>query len=431
MADSTDAQAPPIPGRLRRVGWQVGLIGMNPVTLLMAVLSVVFLALSWTWIMLPVVAAVVAGTRALADGYRVIAGGLSGTVIPSPYRPRPAGGWSTRLLGLARDPATWRDLAWLWAGGTAGFALVVIPMALLLGACWQLVVPLLWSIWPDVYRGYWGFVDITSLPVAVALSWPVAAFYFWLWWRMEPRFTRWYARLARALLAPTASARLAERVQHLTESRAETVDTQAAELRRIERDLHDGAQARLVALGMSLGMADEIVERDPEAAKALLAEARATTSQALAELRDLVRGIHPPVLADRGLDGAVHALAMASPLPTAVEVDIPGRLPAPVESAGYFVVAELITNVIKHSGAGRAWVRVSHADGLLSLMVADDGNGGADPSGGTGLRGIERRLGAFDGTVVVSSPAGGPTVVTMELPCELSSVRISPSSGTA
>jgi signal transduction histidine kinase len=185
---------------------------------------------------------------------------------------------------------------------------------------------------------------------------------------------------------------------------------------------------------MSLGMADEVVTRDPEAARALLAEARVATSQALTDLRDLVRGIHPPVLAERGLDGAVRALALACPLPTSVEVDLPGRLPAPVESAAYFAVAEAVTNAIKHSGAGKLWVRLSwkpREDGWLSMLVADDGSGGADPSAGTGLRGIERRLAAFDGTVVVSSPGGGPTVVTMELPCALSSPRTSHSSGTA
>jgi signal transduction histidine kinase len=203
------------------------------------------------------------------------------------------------------------------------------------------------------------------------------------------------------------------------------VDTQAAELRRIERDLHDGAQARLVALAMSLGMAEETVIRDPEAARELLAEARAASSQALSELRDLVRGIHPPVLADRGLDGAIHALVLANPMPTDVEIDIPGRLSAPVESAAYFAVAETLTNVAKHAGASKAWIRLGYQDGKLNVLIGDDGRGGADPAGGTGLRGIERRLAAFDGTLVVSSPIGGPTVVVMNLPCELISTHSS------
>jgi signal transduction histidine kinase len=176
---------------------------------------------------------------------------------------------------------------------------------------------------------------------------------------------------------------------------------------------------------MSLGMAEETVIRDPQAARELLAEARAASSLALSELRDLVRGIHPPVLADRGLDGAIHALVLANPLPTDVEIDIPGRLSAPVESAAYFAVAETLTNVVKHAGAAKAWIRLGYAEGNLNVLIGDDGRGGADPAGGTGLRGIERRLAAFDGTLVVSSPVGGPTVVVMNLPCELISTQSS------
>ena len=172
---------------------------------------------------------------------------------------------------------------------------------------------------------------------------------------------------------------------------------------------------------MNLGMAEDAVDDDPESAKLLLAQARVVSSQALAELRGLVRGIHPPVLADRGLVGAVEALALASPLPVQVDADVPERLPAPVESASYFAVAEALTNVIRHSGATGAWVRLRHAGGLLSMQVRDDGRGGATPGAGSGLRGIERRLGAFDGRLTVTSPPGGPTVVMMELPCESSS----------
>ena len=153
------------------------------------------------------------------------------------------------------------------------------------------------------------------------------------------------------MLAESEKSRLAQRVEHLTETRTETVDAQAAELRRIERDLHDGAQARLVALGMSLAMAEEQLDTDPDQARALLAEARTSSSTALSELRDLVRGIHPPVLADRGLGGAVAALALAAPIPVTVTDSTSGRLSAPLESAAYFVVAEALTNVIKHSGA--------------------------------------------------------------------------------
>jgi signal transduction histidine kinase len=172
------------------------------------------------------------------------------------------------------------------------------------------------------------------------------------------------------------------------------------------------------------------MKHDPEMALKLLAEARESSGAALTELRDLVRGIHPPVLAERGLDGAVRALALTLPLPVDVHIDLPGRAEAPVESAAYFAVAEMLANVVKHSGARRAWLQIEHSGDRLIMIVGDDGTGGADPAAGGGMRGIERRLAAFDGTMAVTSPPGGPTVVTMELPCALSSPKTSPSSGT-
>ncbi len=251
------------------------------------------------------------------------------------------------------------------------------------------------------------------------------------WWLPVALAAGLHRSIDQSLLSVSEKSRLALRVEQLTESRAETVDTQAAELRRIERDLHDGAQARLVALGMSLAMAEQQLERDPAGARALLTEARTASSDALAELRDLVRGIHPPVLADRGLVGAVQALALAAPMPVDVLADLPGRLPAPVESAAYFAVAEALTNVVKHAAARHVRVTMRLADERLQLSVHDDGIGGADPGRGTGLRGIERRLSAFDGALSVESPSGGPTEVVMVLPCASSSPKTSPSSGTA
>jgi signal transduction histidine kinase len=242
---------------------------------------------------------------------------------------------------------------------------------------------------------------------------------------------RVHARFARLLLAPTRKTELALRVTHLTRTRTEAVDAQAAELRRIERDLHDGAQARLVALGMSLGMAEDIIGRDPEAARVLLVEARRSSGLALSELRDLVAGIHPPVLAERGLDGALRALAMALPIPVEITIDLPGRPQAPVESALYFAAAEVLTNVAKHSGANEGWGRLEYTGTNLRLTIGDNGRGGASIEAGTGLRGVARRLSALDGTLVVVSPPGGPTHVLMEVPCVLSSPKTSHSSGTA
>lgn len=243
--------------------------------------------------------------------------------------------------------------------------------------------------------------------------------YFWPIW---PILSLAVVLAGHALLVPWVSRgrerELTERVDVLTRTRKDALDVHVAEMRRVERDLHDGAQARLVALGMSLGMADELFDSDPVEARRLLADARTAAGDALGDLRALVRGILPPVLADRGLSGAVGALALASPIPVDWSVELPdGRLPAPLESAAYFAIAEAFANVVKHSEASFAWIRVGYSDSLLSMVVGDDGRGGADPGRGSGLRGIERRLQAFDGTVVVTSPAGGPTVLTMTVPC--------------
>jgi signal transduction histidine kinase len=230
------------------------------------------------------------------------------------------------------------------------------------------------------------------------------------------------AQLARALLAPSRAV-LERRVEAVSRSRAEVVDYSAAELRRIERDLHDGAQARLVSLGMSLGLAEDVMRRDPDTAVKLLQEARGATISALGDLRNLVRGIHPPVLADRGLAGALQALALDLAIPVAIRSQLPGRPPAPVESALYFAAAEALANVVKHAAASQAWVELSYRAGRLRVVVGDDGGGGAKITGGTGLASVARRLAAFDGRMDVTSPAGGPTTLTLELPCALSSPK--------
>jgi signal transduction histidine kinase len=218
---------------------------------------------------------------------------------------------------------------------------------------------------------------------------------------------------------------LLRRVQRLTETRAVAVDTAAADLRRLERDLHDGTQARLVALGMNLRAAERLIPTSPEAAIALVAEARENSARALAELRELVRGMHPPVLADRGLADALRSLALDAPMRIETELDLPGPLPAAVETACYFAVAELLTNAVKHSGARHGRLTAAHQDGILRITVTDFGVGGADPALGTGLAGLEKRLAAFDGIVAVSSPVGGPTIVVLEVPCASSSPKTS------
>jgi signal transduction histidine kinase len=267
-----------------------------------------------------------------------------------------------------------------------------------------------------------GSVSVLLGAVSV-VAWLLSGFgYFWPVWPILGLAVVFATHiLVRRLFANTREQALVERVDVLTRTRQGALDVQAAELQRLERDLHDGAQARLVSLGMSLGMADELLDSDPTEARRLLSEARSAAGAALNDLRDLIRGILPPVLADRGLGGAVQALVLTVPIPIAVTVDLPERrLAPPVESAAYFAVAEAVTNVVKHSGAGSAWIRLQHGNAKLSVEVGDRGHGGADPHRGTGLRGIERRLASFDGTVSVSSPPGGPTVIFMEVPCELS-----------
>ena len=267
----------------------------------------------------------------------------------------------------------------------------------------------------------YGFVTVGGRQSALAAGAEASAFLAFGAW-LVPRTVGAHLR---TLFGRAPDTDLAGRVQRLTETRGHAVDAAAAELRRIERDLHDGAQARLVALGMNLRAVERVLPGSPNAALALVAEARETSVRALNELRNLIRGICPPVLADRGLGHAVQALALDTPLPTTLEIDLPGRPTPPVESACYFAIAEALANAVKHAGARSAQIRIRHAAGLLRIEVSDDGIGGADPALGTGLLGVERRLGTFDGILAVNSPPGGPTMVVMEVPCVLSSPKTS------
>ena len=333
---------------------------------------------------------------------------------------------STRIATWLTDTATWRDLLWAFVNCTVNVILTTLSLGFLLGVGWYLVFPFVFALSPDgVFDVNYGLIKIDTFQESF-YEWIWAVVCALIWWYGSPYLIRWRAQIDRALLAPSR-AQLERRVAQVAESRAETIDHSAAELRRIERDLHDGAQARLVALGMNLGMAEEMLRRDPDSAAQLLEEARSATTSALGDLRSVVRGIHPPVLADRGLDGAVRAIALDMALPVDVTIMLEGRAPAPVESAAYFAVAEMLANIGKHANAASARIDIRYADGILRMTVSDDGRGGADVDSGTGMAGVRRRLAAFDGTMEVVSPAGGPTTVTMELPCVLSSPRTSPS----
>jgi signal transduction histidine kinase len=241
--------------------------------------------------------------------------------------------------------------------------------------------------------------------------------YFWPVWPIIGILIVLAMQFVTAVLVSPRRAEMEERIETLETTRAGAVDAQETELRRIERDLHDGAQARLVALGMSLGMAEQKLSDDPARASELLAEARLGAEHALRELRDLARGIHPPVLADRGLAAALASLASSTPLPVGLEVDVVPR-PAPaVETAAYFVAAEALANAAKHARAQRVDIRIVRAGDSIELEVRDDGQGGADPDG-SGLRGLRRRVEALDGSLSVTSPRGGPTTIRAVLPCE-------------
>jgi len=233
-----------------------------------------------------------------------------------------------------------------------------------------------------------------------------------------PYAWRAFGPIAVRFLRPTPAMALSDRVDELTAQRADATVAQAAEIRRIERDLHDGAQARLVSLGLSLATMEKLMDTDPDRAKAILREARAGATASLAELRELVRGISPPVLTERGLVDAVRALALDIPLETSVDADLRRRLDPPIESAVYFGIAELLTNAVKHADASRARISIIQRDNHLVVEVEDDGRGAAAMHAGGGLEGLRRRLAVFDGTLEITSPAGGPTRVRMAVACE-------------
>ncbi|AGK76748.1 Two-component system sensor kinase [Streptomyces microflavus DSM 40593] len=397
-------------------------LAVSIVLFVLAVVSIAFVLLGIGVFTTPVVLQAV---RRHANQRRFWAADWSGVRISAPYRPFPPDlrggvtGQVERTTLLLKDPATWRDLQWLLVDMTVGPVVAMLAAALLIYPVEGLVLAAgLWHVFRN--DAYWyGFVPVDSQGTAMAaLALGVVILAIGL--KAAEPLLRLHFLIARPLLAPTPEQTLAQRVDRLTETRHEAVDTAASELRRIERDLHDGAQARLVAMGMNLGTIEALIEKDPAQAKKMLAMARESSAEALTELRDLVRGIHPPVLAERGLGDAVKALALRLPVATEVTVELPGRAEASVESAAYFAVSEALTNAVKHAGGDRIWVDLHHGEGMLRISVTDNGGGGARIGSGSGLSGIERRLGTFDGVLAVSSPAGGPTMVTMELPCALS-----------
>ncbi len=358
----------------------------------------------------PIVLATFWCIRLLADFERHRAALVFGTPLAAVYRPAPADGrFGARIRAAAHDPQRWKDLAYIGLHGVLGFLWGMVWLVLAGFTLGSLTLPAWWWAMPDTATYLWFTIDgweeavgaaaigVALLPVVLLVQRPLAVS---------------QAYIARWLLGPS----LAARVERLTETRAGAVDAAQSELQRIERDLHDGAQARLVALAMDLGMAEERFERDPEGARELVGEAREEAKRALAELRNLARGMRPTLLAERGLGPAIAALAARSPVPATATVDVPRKPPQPIETAAWFVVSEALANAAKHSGAERAAVWVTLRNAHLHVEVVDDGHGGADPAG-SGLKGLAQRVEALDGSLEVHSPSGGPTVVRALLPC--------------
>jgi len=387
-------------------------VGMVSAFASMLMLPVVLVLLLVGW---PLVPAASGQLRRWAGLERRRVGRFTGKPIAEGY-PELSGPLLDRVRTVLRDPSARRDLLWLVVHGVAVTLMGFLGVGLALAALNAVTIPLYWWALPADEPASSPF-PVTSWGRALIM--PVIAIgYVVLAVLLVPRFARWRVRWARALLAPTKGARLTERVAELTASRAAALEAHGTELRRIERDLHDGTQNRLVGVVMHLGIAERALRRDPESALPLVLRAQNAASDALAELRGVVRSIYPPVLTERGLDGAVAALVARCSVPCTLAVRDLRRSPAAVESAAYFVVAEALTNIAKHSGAERAEVRLSTREGeVLVIEVFDDGHGGADENTGTGLLGIRRRVAAFDGRTELASPSGGPTTLTVELPC--------------
>lgn len=371
------------------------------------------------WLALPAYLRVL---RWWAGRARVRAGRYRGTEVAERYPPIPARPGFDDLRRLLAAPSTRRDFAWvaihLVAAPTAGLLAVGLPLA----ALNSLAIPFYWwALPPDepvssIYpvTSWWGAAPMPLVAVGYAA----------LGWWLIPVLARGIVALAARLLAPRRETELSERVSALTASRAAALDAHAAELRRIERDLHDGAQNRLVAVVMMLGLAERSLRVAPEQALPQLLRAQDAASDALSELRTLVHDVYPPVLDELGLGGAVSAVAGRSAVPCVLDVEGLRRAPAAVEAAAYFVVAEALTNVAKHSGAEHVRVAITTRDDArrgptMVIDVLDDGVGGAVERAGSGLAGIRRRVAAFEGTVTMNSPLGGPTRLEVELPCGL------------
>lgn len=352
--------------------------------------------------------------RTLGNIERARMNGFLGTALRNPYRAAAQEtGWLARLIAIGKDPATWRDFLFLMLRLPMGIFTFTVSVA-----TWAVGIGLLGSpisYWFGVFRvqfGDWVFDGRIAVMIATlgGVLMTVLAF----------GITRGLARLEAVLAAALLDAspdELKRRVADIASSRTRSMSAADEERRRLERDLHDGAQQRIVSLAMTLGLAQQKLATNPEQGARLVAEAHEEAKRALQDLRDLARGLHPAVLTDHGLEAALPALAARCPIPTRVDVAVSPRPAAAIESAAYFVVAEALTNVARHSQASAVQVTARRENDLLTIEVHDDGPGGARIVPGGGLAGLTDRVEALDGRLTMTSPVGGPTVVRVEIPC--------------
>ncbi|MFE5582252.1 histidine kinase [Kitasatospora sp. NPDC056531] len=367
----------------------------------------VWLAMTESPLLFPVLAVVLTCTRWLTALQRGRLRALCGVEVPPPGAP------AALRLGRLRLGLAWRQIAYHLLIGPA-LALCALAAVYLWGIALVLTTLYAW-VWLlplgsglrselaglDVVLTVFGVLSLVAAPGVTTLT-------AWL-----------EVRSAQVLLGPNRAEKLERRVEEIAESRAGLVDAVDAERRRIERDLHDGAQQRLTSLAMNLGLARRTLKDCPPDAMQVIVAAHEEAQAAIDELRDLVRGLHPAVLEDRGLDAALSGIAARAPLPVRLDVDLSAPVAPTVEAVAYFTVSEALTNVAKHARAKQVEVSVRTAGGRLRLVISDDGVGGADPSRGTGLTGLRKRAASVDGTLSVLSPLGGPTTITVELPCAL------------
>jgi signal transduction histidine kinase len=398
-----------------RIGYLIvaGVLGVVEFVFLVTTISV-GVGLAVTLIGIPILMASVYGWGLLAEGERRIIAALTGTIIPSPYRPVPdKASWWTRLRARLADPATWKDLTFLLLQFPFGLVSFILAVVVLSVGIHGLVLPFwYWSV-PDGVD--YGILRVDQLWEALAMV-PVGAVVLLLGVPALSALGRLYTSYAQVLLGSNLDPAVTAQMSDLRDARSRIIEAADAERRRIERDLHDGAQQRLVALALTLRMAEKRASEGDAEAPELVRQAGDEAGLALKELRDLARGIHPAILTNRGLPAALDDLAGRASVPVEVTAAPEDRLPDQVEATAYFVVSECLANVDKHAQATGATVAVTTAGGQLRVTVADDGVGGAALDGGSGLQGLRDRVGALEGTLAVESQPGEGTKVSATIP---------------